>query len=243
MMSLTTFEAIKIFLKLQLGNNVKSKKLFIVGAGEFAQIACNYFMYDSDYEVVAFCVNKDYIKEPVMYGLPVLPYEEVEFSFPPSEYLAFTGIPASDMNRTRTRFYHDLQLKGYSFATYVSSRAFFWRNAFIGENSFVFEMNTIQPHVKIGNNCILWSGNHVGHRSVIHDNCFIASHAVISGYCAIGSGSFVGVNATLNDNIQIAESCLIAAGSHITKDTETGKIYAGSPARVVPGKSSFEAGI
>ncbi|VVE39694.1 sugar O-acyltransferase [Pandoraea capi] len=220
-----------------------AKKVFIVGAGEFAQIAYEYFTYDSDYEVVAFCVNKEYIKEPTLYDLPVVPYEEVEARFPAGEYLAFTGIPASDMNRTRTRFYQDLKAKGYSFATYVSSRAFVWRNATIGENSFIFEMNTIQPFVTIGNNCILWSGNHVGHRSVIHDNCFVTSHAVISGYCDIGSGTFIGVNATLNDNVRIAENCLIAAGSHIAKDTEAERIYAGSPARAVPGKSSFEAGI
>jgi len=224
-------------------NCVKDKKIFIVGAGEFAQIAYEYFTHDSEYEVVGFCVNKEYIKNPILNNLPVIPYENVTSHFPPQEYLAFTGIPASDMNRTRTRFYQDLKLMGYSFATYVSSRAFVWSNASIGENSFIFEMNTIQPYVAIGNNCVLWSGNHVGHRTVVHDNCFITSHVVISGYCDIGSGSFIGVNATLNDNIRIAENCLIAASSHISRDTEGEKIYAGSPARAVPGKSSFEAGI
>jgi sugar O-acyltransferase (sialic acid O-acetyltransferase NeuD family) len=222
---------------------MKTKKIFIVGAGEFAQIAYEYFTYDSHFEVVAFCVNKEYIKDSTLYDIPVVPYEEVEARFPVGEYQAFTGIPASDMNRTRTRFYQDLKAKGYAFATYVSTRAFNWRNVSVGENSFIFEMNTLQPFVTIGNNCILWSGNHIGHRSVIQDNCFIASHAVISGYCVIGSGTFIGVNATFNDNLQIAENCLIGAGSHITKDTEAGRIYIGSPARAVPGKSSFEAGI
>lgn len=222
---------------------MQAKKVFIVGAGELAQIAYEYFTYDSDFEVVAFCVNKEYIKEPTLYDLPVVPYEEVETRFPAHDYLAFTGIPASDMNRTRTRFYQDLKAKGYAFATYVSSRAFVWRNVSIGENSFIFEMNTLQPFVTIGNNCILWSGNHVGHRSVIHDNCFITSHAVISGYCVVGAGAFIGVNATLNDNVRIAESCLIGASSHIAKDTDAERIYTGSPGRAVPGKSSFEAGI
>jgi sugar O-acyltransferase (sialic acid O-acetyltransferase NeuD family) len=222
---------------------MQSKKVFIVGAGEFAQIAYEYFTYDSEFEVVAFCVNREYIESPTLCDLPVVPYEEVKSRFPVNEYLAFTGIPASNLNRTRTHFYQDLKLKGYAFATYISSRAFVWRNVSIGENSFIFEMNTLQPFVTIGNNCILWSGNHVGHRSVINDNCFITSHAVISGYCTIGSGSFVGVNATLNDNVKIAENCLIGAGSHISKDTEAERIYVGAPARPVPGKTSFEAGV
>jgi sugar O-acyltransferase (sialic acid O-acetyltransferase NeuD family) len=219
------------------------KKVFIVGMGEFAEIAYEYFTHDSDFEVVGFCVNREYIKSDNLCGLPVLAYEDVEQNYPKDEYFAFIGIPASDMNRTRTRFYNDLKSKGYRFATYVSSKAFAWHNAVIGENTFIFENNTIQPFVTVGNNCILWSGNHVGHRTVIQDNCFITSHAVISGYCDIGAGSFVGVNATLNDNVKIAPNCLIGSGSLIVKNTEPEKIYVGSPARAVPGKSSFDAGI
>jgi len=41
---------------------VQNKKIFIVGAGEFAQIAYEYFTHDSEFEVVAFCVNKEYIE-------------------------------------------------------------------------------------------------------------------------------------------------------------------------------------
>jgi len=219
------------------------KKIFIIGTGEFAEIAYEYFTYDSEYEVAGFCVHQKYIKETELNGLPVVAYEDVQSRFPKEEFLAFVGIPASDLNRVRTRFYQELKEQGYRFATYVSSKAFVWRNAVIGENTFIFENNTIQPFVTVGNNCILWSGNHVGHRSVIRDNCFVTSHAVISGYCDIGAGSFIGVNATLNDNVKIGESCLVGSGSLIVKDTEPQKIYVGSPARAVPGKSSFDAGI
>lgn len=222
---------------------MSKKKIFIIGTGEFAKIAYEYFTYDSDFEVAGFCVNKLYLKDNVLFDLPVHPYEEVERHYPSSEFKAFVGIPASDLNRVRTRFYRDLKSKGYSFATYVSSKAFVWRNVEIGENSFIFENNTLQPFVIVGNNCILWSGNHIGHRTVIHDNCFVTSHSVISGYCDIGQGSFIGVNSTLNDNIKIGESCLIGSGSLIVKDTEPERIYVGNPARAVPGKSSFSAGI
>ncbi|NRW38220.1 hypothetical protein [Clostridium beijerinckii] len=36
----------------------KNKKLIIIGDSAFAQIAYEYFTYDSDYEVVAFSVEK-----------------------------------------------------------------------------------------------------------------------------------------------------------------------------------------
>lgn len=61
------------------------KPLVLVGAGEFAQIAYEYFTYDSDYEVRVFAVEKSHIKESMLLGLPVIPYEDLEQRFPPSE--------------------------------------------------------------------------------------------------------------------------------------------------------------
>ena len=37
---------------------LKNKNLVIVGDGEFAEIAYEYFTYDSDYKVEAFAVEK-----------------------------------------------------------------------------------------------------------------------------------------------------------------------------------------
>lgn len=216
------------------------KRLVLIGAGEMAQIACEYFEHDSDYEVVGFSVERQYLTQSTLAGRPVVPYEELETYFPPSEVEAFVAIPASQLNRLRTRFYLDAKRRGYRFATYVSSRAFVWRNATIGENSFIFENNVIQPFVSIGNNCILWSGNHVGHRTVVHDHVFVASHAVISGFCEIGESSFVGVNTTFNDHVKVAADNVIGSGALVHRDTEQGRIYVGSPAKAVPDRSSFD---
>jgi sugar O-acyltransferase (sialic acid O-acetyltransferase NeuD family) len=217
-----------------------SKPLLIVGAGEFALIAHQYFTWDSDYDVAGFCVERDYIREPSIEGLPVTAYEEILERWPANAHEVFVAIPASQLNRLRRRFYEELKANGYRFATYVSSRAFVWRNAEIGENTFIFENNVIQPFVKIGNDCILWSGNHVGHRTVVRDHVFVSSHVVISGYCDIGEGCFLGVNSTLNDHVVVGENVVVGSGAVITKDAEAGRIYAGSSARAVPGTTSFD---
>lgn len=217
-----------------------SRPLILVGAGEMARIAFEYFQHDSDYEVVAFSAERAHIAATELDGLPVLAYEDLVSLYPPSAVELFVAIPATGLNRLRTRLYEDGKGKGYRFARYVSSRAFVWRNARIGENTFVFENNVIQPFVTIGDNCILWSGNHVGHRTVVHDNVFIASHAVISGYCEIGRNSFVGVNATFNDGVKVAEDSVIGSGALVVGDTEPGKVYVGSPARALAGRSSLD---
>ncbi|ATS38685.1 MULTISPECIES: acetyltransferase [Xanthomonas] len=216
------------------------RQLVIVGAGEFAQIACEYFQHDSHYTVAAFSVERAFLLQPTVAGLPVVPYEELEQCYPPQDYAVFVAIPATQLNRLRTRFFQDLVRRGYRCATYVSSRAFVWHNAQIGANCFIFEGNVVQPFTRIGDNCVLWSGNHIGHRTVVQDHVFIASHAVISGYCQIGQGSFIGVNATLSDKMRIAADNIIGAGALVTRHTEAGRVYVGSPARAVAGRSSFD---
>lgn len=206
-------------------------KLVIIGAGELAEIAYEYFTYDSPYEIVAFCADRDHIKKDTLYDLPVVAFEDIHEIYPVTDYKAFVAVPYSNFNRLRTRFYRQAKSRGYEFVSYVSSNAFVWRNVTIGENCFIFENNVLQHHVHIGNNVILWSGNHVGHRSVIKDNCFLSSHVVIAGGCEIGENCFLGINSTINDETKVAKDCFIASGSLVIKDTEEGKMYKGSPAK------------
>ena len=210
----------------------KNKQLVIVGAGETAEIAYEYFTYDSDYEVVAFSVEKNFLDKEKLFDLPVVPFEDLEENYSPNSYEAFVAVSYTQLNRVRTKLYQQVKQKGFKVPSYVSSRAFIWRNVEIGENCFIFENNVIQYQVKIGNNVVLWSGNQVGHQSIIHDNCFISSHVAISGYCEIEENCFLGVNSCLADHIMIARDCVIGAGAVIVKNTEEAKIYKGNPAEM-----------
>jgi acetyltransferase-like isoleucine patch superfamily enzyme len=102
----------------------------------------------------------------------------------------------------------------------------------IGENCFIFEDNTIQPFVTIGNNVVMWSGNHIGHHSVIKDNVFFTSHVVLSGHCTVEPYSWLGVNATIRDGLTIAEGSLVAMGACLTKNTKSWGVYMGMPAKI-----------
>lgn len=216
------------------------KPLVLIGAGEFAQIACDYFQHDSDYDVVAFSVERDYLAQPMLADRPVLAFESLQETFPPAEVELFVAIPASQLNRLRTRLYRQAKAGGYRFATYVSSRAFVWRNADIGENCFVFEHSVVQPFARVGHNCVVWSGSFIGHRAVLQENAFVAPHATINGYCEIGEHSFIGANATCKDRVRVGADCVIGAGALVLGDTEPGRVYAGSPAHALPGRSAFD---
>lgn len=211
----------------------KKLKIVLVGAGEFAEIAYEYFTHDSPYEVVGFAVERQWLKETQMFGLPIVAFDDMETRFDPAAHEAFVAITFTNLNRTRARLFRATKAKGYRCASYVSSRAFVWHNVQMGENCFVFENNVVQYHVRLGDNVILWSGNHIGHRTVIGDDCFLSSHVVVSGYCTVGERCFFGVNSSIGDTLTIAADNVIGAGAVVVRPTEAEKIYVGNPAKAL----------
>uniref|UniRef100_UPI0040480E5F acetyltransferase n=1 Tax=Algoriphagus sp. TaxID=1872435 RepID=UPI0040480E5F len=205
-----------------------NKKIIIFGDSAFAEIAFEYFTYDSDYEVVAFTVSNEFLCKESFNGLPIIPFEEIENKYPPSEFDMHIAIVYNSLNRVRIKFYNEAKKKGYKLANYISSKSFLWRNVELGDNIFIFENNTIQPFVKIGSNNVFWSGNHIGHHSIIGSHNFISSHVVVSGFCFIGNANFMGVNSTLGNNLTIGDDCLIGSFVHIVKNVKNGSFIRGN---------------
>ena len=203
------------------------KSLIIFGIGNIAQLAHFYFSVDSDYEIVAFTVDAAYLTETTFCDLPVIAFEEISKHYTPEQYEIFIALSYSKLNAIRKDKYLAAKALGYRFASFISSHATILNEGRIGENCFIFEDNTIQPFVTIGNNVTLWSGNHIGHHSTIKDHCFIATHVVISGGVEIGEQCFIGVNATLRDHIKIGEKCVIGAGALLLADAEPEGVYIG----------------
>jgi sugar O-acyltransferase (sialic acid O-acetyltransferase NeuD family) len=200
-------------------------KVVLFGTTDFARIASVYLTNDSDFDVVAFTVNEQYMDRETLLDRPVVPFERLEDLYPPSDHAMFVAIGFSGMNQARARMYEECKSKGYELVSYVSSKAMQLGPVTMGDNCFVFEANVIQPFVELGNDVILWSGNHIGHDVTVGDHTFIASHAVVSGNVTIGPYCFVGVNATFRDGITVAPRCLIGAGAVVMRDTEEGGVY------------------
>jgi len=204
---------------------MKNKKIVVFGKGFYAEIINQYLTDDSEYEIVAFTLDDEYIDEDMYLGLPMVPFSKVQELYPPEKYYMHVGLSYTNLNHLRENRYYEAKEKGYTLPTYISSKSTILTKYPIGDNCFIFEDNTIQPFVKIGNNVILWSGNHIGHHGEIQDHNFISSHVVISGQCLIKSNCFIGVNSTIAHGVTIEKENLIGAGSYIPKTTEPKSVY------------------
>ena len=215
-------------------------KVVIFGLLDTAELAHYYLEKDSEHQVVAFTVNREYLDVKEFRGLPVIAFEDIETLYPSERYKLFAPMTGKKMNKLREKIYNEGKTRGYEFITYVSSKATVCDNE-IGENCFILEDNTIQPFTKIGNNVVLWSGNHIGHHGIIKDHVFFTSHVVLSGHCIVESNCFFGVNATIRDYTHLAKGSLIAMGASLTKqETEEWGVYVGSPAKKIDNKISYE---
>jgi len=62
---------------------MKYNKLIIFGTSSFAEIAHEYFSYDSGYKVEAFTVEKDFMTSSSFKDKELVPFEEVEKKYSP----------------------------------------------------------------------------------------------------------------------------------------------------------------
>lgn len=222
-------------------DDASKKPLVIIGTGEWARLADQYFTHDTDRTVVAFSAERDHLPQTEFDGRPTVALEDLPRKYPPSDFEAFVAVSATGVNQLRARLFGHVKGLGYTCATYVSSLASVWRNVQMGENCLVAEMNVLQPFVALGDNVFLHSGNVIGHRTVIEDHVFVSSHVAVGGFCRIGAGSFLGLNATFNDHTEVARNCVVGSGSLVASRLSLeGRVYHGAPAIALAGMTSAD---
>ena len=212
------------------------KKVVIFGTGELAQ-RIFFYLKDSDDQVIAFCANKSKIDKEELLGLPVIAFENIEETFPPTEFSMFIALAYSEMNKKRTKFFNEAKNKGYELYSFVHPSTKIWDEFEMGENCFILANNVIQPFVKIGNNVLIGSNNLISHNTTIGDNCFITSNVTMGGHITMGKNCFVGLSATINQRIKIGDECIIGAGTIITKDINDKEVYAENSSKKLPQSS------
>ena len=212
------------------------KKVVIFGTGELAQ-RIFFYLKDSDDQVIAFCANKSKIDKEELLGLPVIAFENIKETFPPTEFSMFIALAYSEMNKKRTKFFNETKNKGYELYSFVHPSTKIWDEFEMGENCFILANNVIQPFVKIGNNVLIGSNNLISHNTTIGDNCFITSNVTMGGHITMGKNCFVGLSATINQRIKIGDECIIGAGTIITKDINDKEVYAENSSKKLPQSS------
>lgn len=216
------------------------RPVVIFGNQLSASLAWYCLTHDSPMQVAGFAVDAVRLTCAQHEGLPLVAFEALEQTFPPQDYRLLIPMGYVQVNGIRRVRYEQARQRGYTLASYVSSRASVWPDLVIGDNVLIYEHAIIQPFARVGNNCIIRSGAHVSHHCQVADHVFVAAEVAMASSCAIGEQSIVGVGAVLRDGLQVAPRSFIGAGAVLVSDTQTDGVYVGNPARKIQ-KSALAA--
>lgn len=200
------------------------KDIVIFGTGKIADVIFYYATKECGFNVLAFCVDKQYVNAEKFNNLPVIPFEEVSKVFPSEQYGMFVAVGYHDLNRLREEKCREARQKGYELVSIISPLANVPSNVLTGWNCFIMSPSLIHPCVTIGNNVFIFSGAMVAHHSIVEDNCWLTSSCNISGNVRIGANTFVAVNATIGHSVSIGKNCFLGANSLVTKNLEDEKV-------------------
>ena len=208
------------------------QKIIIYGGGDFAKLMLYHFTHDSDHDVVAFCLDEQYITTDSFCDLPVLSFESIENYYSSAEYVMFVAIGYSNM-RNRSTMFNKAKEKGYTLINFISGKAITRDDLVIGENNAIFSSSDVEPNVVIGNNNIFWTRSILGHGVKIGNHNYFSGGAGLGGNCIIGDYCFMGNAALMINGITLADETFLVAGAVILRDSELSTKYHGNPARRV----------
>lgn len=208
------------------------EKIIIYGKSDFAKLMYYYLKNDSSYNVVAFCVDKEYFDENIYCNLPVVIFEDINKLYPSSSHKVLVAVGYSNMRARKTMF-EKVKNKKYKCINYISSKAIIDKTVALGENNIILQNTVIEPFTQLGDNNIIWSSSNICHNVTIESNCFIACQSLVGGFSKINDNCFLGFNSTILQNLVLEEETLVGAKSLVLQDTEKYTKYLGNPARKI----------
>jgi len=195
-----------------------AKPIVLFGGEESAETIKYLLEKDAGRAIAAVTMDGSYIRDDRMFGSPVVAFEDVERDFPVDEYEMCIAMGYSRINANRKEKCLAALAKGYSLASYISSKAIVHPEFGLGWNCIIMEGCIVQPFARIGNGVTMWSGACVAHHTIIGDFCYVCSLAAVSGCAEVGERTFIGANATINDCLKIGSECVIGSGTRVTAD-------------------------
>lgn len=214
------------------------KKIIIFGLTDLALRVSHHILQDSQYEVVAYTVERKYMQEQFL-NKPVVPFENIEKYYPPESFGMLICVGYTSMNKVRERIFSEAKVKGYRIMSYIHPTATISTDT-MGEGTIIFERVIIGQFVKLGAMNVFDIGTVISHHSEIGDFNYFAPSVAMAGYATVGKNCFFGVNSTIRNKVSISDYTLVGAGCYISKDTEPYSVQVPARSVTLERKSSLD---
>lgn len=213
-----------------------NKSIIIFGVTDLAEILYMNLIYQG-ITIAAFTVNKEYIRDPMHLGIPVVPFDNLEEDYPPDNYAIYLCVGYREMNTSREKFYYLIKEKGYEIHNYIHPNAIIMTKD-IGEGNIIMEGVKIGAFTTLGNCNICYPNALIAHHSKVGSFNFFAISTSIAGNVKIGNKCFFGNNSYTKDGVQIMDSVLVGAGAYVDKDIKEDSVLTSAKSYILENKTS-----
>ncbi|KZZ37146.1 MULTISPECIES: acetyltransferase [unclassified Oleiphilus] len=200
-----------------------NKKLIIYGNGHMAKMIFQFVK--TEFEVVAFTVDRQCIAEPNLCGLPLVPFDEIEQSFSTKDCFMLIAVGYVQMNQIRENKYLEAKDKGYKFINYIHPSVVIHDEISIGVNNIILDHASVHPYCVIGNGNFISSNSNIGHGCSLGDNNWMNAGVSIGGETKVEDKVFFGINSAVGHGIVIKAESFIGGHALISRDTDIGGVY------------------
>lgn len=215
------------------------RNLIIFGNSGLSKLLKWHIDHDDPREVVAFCVEKEYLKGDSFEGLPLIDFESVELQYPPDQFDILLGIGYRKMNDIRKRVFNSCKQKGYTIASFFHSSSLI-ETSDIGEGNIILEQSLISPFAKLGNGNLIWNNVSIAHDDIIGDFNTISGMAGVAGNVIIKNNCFLGKGCVVSDHLTINDYSLIGAAAFVGRDVPSYSVVAATKGVFLKDKKSTD---
>ena len=199
--------------------NSQRLKIILFGTGLYAETLRYYIRSITNWDIVAYTADSQYIETKENNGLPLIPFETIHETMPPDSYQMVMAVGYRRMNDIRAVKFLTSRQKGYHLPNLIHPTAIL-NNAIFGEGNIFLENVVIEPNAELGSNIIIWSSALIGHNTHVGNHNHFAAVSMIAGNVTIGESCFLGNHSTVKDGVTVAHHTLIGAGAYVSKNTQ-----------------------
>lgn len=201
------------------------RKVIIFGITDLAEILFSYLHQTDNYEVVAFCVDDEYLtKECKFHNLPIYPFTKVKELFSPKEYGIFICIGYKGMNKFREQCFTKIEKNGYEICSYVHPSALVLTKSY-GYGNIIFPNVVIDQLSEIGVGNIFYPCSLISRHSKVGNFNYFSVKSCICGHVSISNNCFFGANCTIKNGIKVSSYTFAGASTYINKNTTEFSFY------------------
>ena len=197
------------------------REIYIVGNCIYAEMLLQYLKEDTrllqNHKICGFVVDKQYIQETIIQGLPVVTFEDLAQK-PRENTDLVLAIGYSKMGDIRKAIFQRCKDMGFSFMSYHHPTAVIHPSVKCGEGNIILENVILEAGCEIGTGNLFYGGAILGHDSKIGDFNTFSIGAVTAGCVQIKNHCFFGVRSAVKDHVMIEDYVLVGATAYAYQD-------------------------